>query len=391
SGRCIHPPANAGTVCRAATDVGDASQACTGTSVYCPPDTFQPANTPCDDGNACTFNDVCDGSGQCAGTALAGCTLCSTAADCNDQNACTTDSCSGGVCQNTAIAGCTPCTTAADCSDPTACTTDSCAAGVCHNTALAGCKPCTAAADCDDQNACTTEFCGAGVCHNGPIPGCTPCLTTADCDDQDACTQDLCTAGVCGHTQLANCAAPAVEICGDCIDIDGNGLTDFEDPACCSGQVQRFTMDLKRGRIRSRGVTSRLRLRSILARAGMSKVNPQKQDVFLQIRPEGGTDVLCARVPAAKFMHKHRVFKFWDRKHRVASAMGIDDMRIKVRRNGSLLFRTTARHAQTMGPHSDRVEITDGFLDPAGADANNQCSAVTKAFRTSRHGALIVP
>src|SRR5947207_3041304 len=358
SGRCIHPPANAGTVCRAATDVCDAAQVCTGTSVYCPPDTFQPTNTPCDDGNACTFNDVCDGSGQCAGTALAGCTLCSTAADCNDQNACTTDSCSGGVCQNTALAGCTPCTTAAD---------------------------------CDDQNACTTESCGVGVCHNGPIPGCTPCLTTADCDDQDACTQDLCTAGACTHTPLDNCAAPAVEICGDCIDNDGNGLTDFEDPACCTGQVQRFTMDLKRGRIRARGVTSRLRLRSILARAGMSTVNPQKQDVFLQIRPEGGTDVLCARVPAAKFMHKHHVFKFWDRKHLVASAQGIDDMRIKVRRNGSLRFRTTARHAQTMGPHSDRVEITVGFLDPAGVDANNQCSAVTKAFRTSRHGALIVP
>src|SRR2546429_1397262 len=52
-----------------------------------------PIYTPCDDGNACTFNDVCDGSGQCDGTAIAGCTLCSTAADCDDQNACTTESC----------------------------------------------------------------------------------------------------------------------------------------------------------------------------------------------------------------------------------------------------------------------------------------------------------
>ena len=90
-------------------------------------------------------------------------------------------------------------------------------------------------------------------------------------------------------------------------------------------------------------------------------------------------------------MHKHRTFKFWDHKHRVASAMGIDDMRIKVRRNGTVKFRTVARHAQTMGPHSDRVEITVGFHDPAGVDANNQCSAVTKAFRTSHRGALITP
>src|SRR5207244_2456319 len=264
--------------------------------------------TPCDDGDACTFNDVCDGSGQCAGTAIAGCKLCSTAADCNDGNACTTESCDAGVCHNTAIAGCTPCTTVADCNDGNACTTDAvtaecCDAGDCHTTAIAGCKPCTTAADCDDQNACTTKSCTAGACANGTIPGCTPCTTTADCDDQDTCTQDLCTAGACQHTQLENCPAGPAEICGDCIDNDGNGLTDFEDPACCAGHVQRFTMELKRGRIRGRGVTSRLRLRSILARAGMSDVDPKKQDVFLQIRPEGGADVLCARVPAAKFMH----------------------------------------------------------------------------------------
>src|SRR5207247_9674298 len=120
----VHPPANAGTVCRAATGACDADETCTGTSVYCPPDAFQPPNTPCDDGNACTFDDVCDGSEQCAGTVIAGCTLCSTAADCNDQNACTTDSCDAGVCHNTAIAGCTPCPAPADCYHQTACTTD---------------------------------------------------------------------------------------------------------------------------------------------------------------------------------------------------------------------------------------------------------------------------
>ena len=123
----------------------------------------------------------------------------------------------------------------------------------------------------------------------------------------------------------------------------------------------------------------------------MSDVDPKKQDVFLQIRPEGGTDVLCARVPAAKFMHKHHAFKFRDHKHLVASAKGIDDMRIKLRRNGILQFRTTAKHAQMMGPQTDRVEVTVGFHDPVGVDANNQCSAVTKAFRTGRKGALITP
>jgi hypothetical protein len=36
----------------------------------------------------------------------------------------------------------------------------------------------------------------------------------------------------------------------------------------------------------------------------MSDVNPLKQDVSLQIRSEGGTDLLCAHVSAEKFMQQ---------------------------------------------------------------------------------------
>ena len=151
-------------------------------------------------------------------------------------------------------------------------------------------------------------------------------------------------------------------------------------------------MQLKRGRIRPRGTTSsKLRLRSVLARAGMTDVDPLHEDVFLQIRPEGGTDVLCARIPAGKFMRMHHAFKFWDHQHRVGSAKGIDDMSVKVRRDGTVRFRTLGKHVEMAAPPSGRVEITVAFHNPAGTDAGNRCSALTKAFRTGRHGALIVP
>jgi hypothetical protein len=75
----------------------------------------------------------------------------------------------------------------------------------------------------------------------------------------------------------------------------------------------------------------------------------------------------------------------------VVSAKGIDDMRIKVTRKGTVKFGTTAKHAQMMGPGSDHVEITVAFHDPVGVETSNQCSATTEAFRTSRHGALITP
>src|SRR5439155_20409686 len=65
------------------------------------------------------------------------------------------------------------------CDDENACTIESCDAGVCHYTAIADCTPCSTAADCDDQNACTFDSCNAGVCHNTAIAGCTPCSTVA--------------------------------------------------------------------------------------------------------------------------------------------------------------------------------------------------------------------
>src|SRR2546422_9853953 len=94
------------------------------------------------------------------------------------------------------------------------------------------------------------------------------------------------------------------EICANCIDDDSNGLTDFEDPACCAG-VQSFALTVRRGQLRPRGATSRLRLKTTLAETGLATVNPLQQDVFLQIRPAGGTEVLCAKIPHDKFMRMH--------------------------------------------------------------------------------------
>src|SRR2546426_617552 len=178
---------------------GDAGENCVGVRPTCA------TAADCDDQNPCT-SDSCN-AGLCQYTQIAGCRLCSTAVDCNDQNACTTDSCSGGVCQNTAMAGCTPCTTASDCNDGNACTIDSCNAGACHNSPIAGCTRRSTAADCNDQNACTTDSCDAGVCHNTAIAGCTPCSTATDCDDQNACTIDTSDAGVCDNTAIAGCTA----------------------------------------------------------------------------------------------------------------------------------------------------------------------------------------
>ena len=89
---------------------------------------------------------------------------CTSDPECDDANACTTDTCDLGLCSNTPI----------NCDDIDACTTDFCVPQT-------GCE--TTPIICDDINACTTDSCDPGTgCVNTPI----------NCDDIDACTTDFC-------------------------------------------------------------------------------------------------------------------------------------------------------------------------------------------------------
>src|SRR5262249_10554090 len=117
-----------------------------------------PAGGPCDDGNACTVDDHCDGAGQCVGggplvcgpcsmcDAGAGCVTSPEGTPCDDGNPCTDgDQCPGSP------ATCVP-------GAPHVCTGD-CATGACEP--AHGCVPrpagavCRQAADvCDVAEAC---------------------------------------------------------------------------------------------------------------------------------------------------------------------------------------------------------------------------------------------
>ena len=236
-------------------------------------------------------------------------------------------------------------------------------------------------ADCTiDFDACPNgPACGNGV--KEPFEQCDPVALNPGCP----------TGKVCGAAGTAvGCLCVPKEICGNCIDDDGNGHTDFEDAACCP-QAQTFRMTVSNARLRPRGTVSALRLRTVLARAGLSKVNPQKQDVFVQIRPQGGPDLFCARIPADKFMKIRRGFSFWDKKHKVTSARGISDAKIMIRADGTVRFRALGRRAQMQTPPRGPLQLTVGLHDATGGDANNSCSTATPAFRTGRRGRLIAP
>ncbi len=131
------------------------------------------ADGPCEEGNACTINDLC----------LAGVCIPGPAKLCDDGNSCTIDGCApeSGEC------GATPLADGTVCDDDDACTEeDACAAGACAG----GVSP------CDDGNQCSEDGCDkTGGCTHTPAGG---LLCNADenlCTESDICIQDICIAG----------------------------------------------------------------------------------------------------------------------------------------------------------------------------------------------------
>jgi hypothetical protein len=115
---------------------------------------------------------------------------CSSAADCNDFDACTTDSCDSGICSNTSIAH--------TCNDGNPCTEDFCDwfFGCLGNPVMDG-TPCSDGITCNGQ-----ETCQAGVCTEGSMP---------DCDDDNECTDDYCDT----FSGCMNVAVADDTLCGD--------------------------------------------------------------------------------------------------------------------------------------------------------------------------------
>ena len=186
---------------------------------------------PCEDSNLCTTGETCNG-GLCQG---------GIPVVCNDNNVCTTDSCDprtgcafvnntnycddGDACtiEDMCVGGTCQPGVPVVCNDNDACTTDNCIpAQGCVYTNLPG------GSACNDGNACTTgDVCIGGTCQGAPVVcpapdqchvagGCDP-LTGAcmnppapngtACSDGNPCTLgDVCTNGVCGGAQVV---APA--------------------------------------------------------------------------------------------------------------------------------------------------------------------------------------
>ena len=191
-------------------------------------------------GSAGTGDMLGGSGGQDAGTPPPGC---QSALDCDDQNACTLESCEGGVCVPAGFA-----LSGAACGSATndACTApDTCdGAGVCqpNHTGAVGAPcgsntndECTAPDTCDAQGICQPHNAVLGApCGSASVDECT---LADQCDDNGRCSPNNVAAGtLCGNATDDECANH--DVCGNgvCLPNDEPNGTACTNGSCTQGQ-----------------------------------------------------------------------------------------------------------------------------------------------------------
>jgi hypothetical protein len=177
------------------------------------------------------------------------------------------------------------------------------------------------------------------------------------------------------------------EICGNCQDDDGNGLVDFEDPACCGG-VAPMAVELQKASIKPRGSESSVSLKARLP--GVEGLDPAAQDVFVQLATETET-LLCAELPSGDFRVGRRKFKFSDRKGAVPGALGIRKLTLSEKKKDATgRLKLSGKNVAFETPPAGPFRVTLGFRDPGDA-LSGRCATSAESFREKRSGKLAFP
>lgn len=171
------------------------------------------------------------------------------------------------------------------------------------------------------------------------------------------------------------------EICGNCLDDDGDGAVDFDDSDCCAIKT---SIVLKRYSVRPRrdDDTTYTKVRSCLPLPDKSLINPFVQDLHVQLRDESGT-FFCAVINHEKFMRLHsRAIAFWDRSEtKNPMARGIQDVAFtKSKCTGFYLF---GPHMQYLAEQHDGYTMTIGLQNPFVTE-NNVCASTQSGLQSGK-------
>jgi hypothetical protein len=179
-------------------------------------------------------------------------------------------------------------------------------------------------------------------------------------------------------------AGVPLEICGNCVDDDANGLVDLADPACCAPE-RTAPMALEEGLIDPAVATSRLRLAATLG--APASLSPEGQQVLLQLgtAPNGS---FCASLAPSAF--RGTAEKLHLGGAATAGARGVRRMTFRQGADGAIRWRARGRRVGfSTDEREGSLDILLLLADATNPETGPRCFAARAFFRPGRRGTLV--
>lgn len=143
-------------------------------------------------------------------------------------------------------------------------------------------------------------------------------------------------AGGAGACVVAECLGHVYQ-CGDCLDNDGDGQTDYEDSECCDRGITLRASQLK-FKAQTKRAWQRLQFKTVFGPVPPASLDPMSGDTSLQIGDEDG-QLFCATIESEHWLRiGPRAYGF--RKRLADAPAGLTIGRLNLDRRGAALFET---------------------------------------------------
>lgn len=179
-----------------------------------------------------------------------------------------------------------------------------------------------------------------------------------------------------GGTTTTTTLPSVAEICGNCVDDDGNGRVDYDDPACCA---ESGAMQLKKAQLRGSASGGKLSLAAFLSGARFAAVDATTADLYVRLETGDGSALFCGRVPATSFVRKKKLARFVDKRGAVADAAGLSKVTVKLLKDQRLQVTLLGKRARLAAATAGPVRVTLAFDDAGGGPG--QCAGAVQSFR----------
>jgi len=178
---------------------------------------------------------------------------------------------------------------------------------------------------------------------------------------------------------------PPQEICGDCIDNDGDGLVDFEDPDCCATTSPLTIETVTIGRASDANALQRLRIQARFTPRAPTGFNARTEGTTLQISDSQGT-VFCQGIPFQANRGSEAVgeFHFADKTGTLAAGLRSARLRYRSKKQGPAVIEAKGKNMTLRPPANNPVRIT--------VRVGNRCARVLTTLQSKGHqGQLTFP